>query len=441
MAIAGLDPPAALLAGALAALIAGLALGWFAGRGRLKHVERLQQDIFKSKQQLQAIFDGITDGLIIVDTEFRVVAINKAEAAFLGREPQELVGLPCYEVYCRGDSACAACPAHRTFASGKAALVPQLELSGSFHRRGVDVYTFPVRDQNGETVQAIQYIKDVTERMKLQRQLRDVEQLTGIGQMAANVAHEIRNPLIAVGGFARQLHEDMDPDDPRREHTRIILEEVTRLEQILREQLTLERHLQPVMRPVDINQILRDVRKLLSHGLLSSQTQLVGDLQDGLPVTMGDANQLKQAFLNIIGNAIQSMEDGGTVTVTSAQTGDDIVVRISDTGPGIPSDVMSKLFVPFFTTRKSGSGLGLAVTRRIVENHGGEITAESEPGKGTSFTVRLPIIRSTAELAHERVYGDMEGGGPAADRHDDTDGGGSAADRHDDTDGSSGGVS
>ncbi len=422
MVIAGLEPPAVLLGGALAALAVGLIIGWFVGRGRSRHVDRLQQDIFKSKQQLQAIFDGITDGLIIVDVEFRVVAINKAEAAFLGREPQNLVGLPCYEVYCRGDVACEACPAHRTFASGKAALVPQLEISGSFHRRGVDVYTFPVKGRNGETIQVIQYIKDVTDRMKLQQQLREVEHMTGIGQMAASVAHEIRNPLIAVGGFARQLHEDMDPDDPRREHTRIILEEVTRLEQILREQLTLERHLQPVMRPVDVNQILRDVRKLLSHGLLSSQTQLVGDLRDGLPVTMGDANQLKQAFLNIIGNAIQSMKDGGTVTVTSEQRGDDIIVRISDTGPGIPSDVMSKLFVPFFTTRKSGSGLGLAVTRRIVENHGGEITAESEPGIGTSFIVRLPIIRSTAKLAHERIYGDTEGGPKAADRHDDTDG-------------------
>ncbi len=421
MAIAGLEPPAVLLVATLAALVAGVLAGWFVGRGRSRQADVLQQGIFKSKQQLQAIFDGITDGLIIVDAEFRIVAINKAEAAFLGREPKDIVGLPCYEVYRRGDAACEACPAHRTFASGKAALVPQLEIAGNFHRRGVDVYTFPVKDQNGETVQAIQYIKDVTDRMRLQQQLREVEQLTGIGQMAASVAHEIRNPLIAVGGFARQLHEDMDPDDPRREHTRIILEEVTRLEQILREQLTLERHLQPVMRPVDVNQILRDVRKLLSHGLLSSQTQLVGDLQDGLPITLGDANQLKQAFLNIIGNAIQSMEDGGTVTVTSAQRGDDIVVRIADTGPGIPSDVMSKLFVPFFTTRKSGSGLGLAVTRRIIENHHGEITAESEPGQGTTFAVRLPIVRSTAELAHERVYGDTEGGPTSADRHDDND--------------------
>jgi len=420
MAIAGLEPPAVLLASVLVALALGLVVGWLLARDRARCEDRVQQDIVKSKQQLQAIFDGITDGLIIVDTEFRVVAINKAEAAFLGREPKDLVGLPCYEVYCRGDVACGACPAHSTFATGKAALVPQLELSGSFHRRGVDVYTFPVKDRSGRTVQAIQYIKDVTDRMKLQQQLRQVEQMTGIGQMAANVAHEIRNPLIAVGGFARQLHEDMEPDDPRREHTRVILEEVTRLEQILREQLTLERHLQPVMRPVDVNQILRDVRKLLSHGLLSSQTQLVGDLQDGLPVTMGDANQLKQAFLNIIGNAIQSMEDGGTVSVTSAQRGDDIIVTIRDDGPGIPSDVMSKLFVPFFTTRKSGSGLGLAVTRRIVENHGGDITAESQPGDGTSFTVRLPIIRSTPEMAHERIYGDTGGGDEPADRHEQT---------------------
>lgn len=386
-------------------LTAGVLAGWLAFRSWCRRFRQAQADIFKSKRQLQAIFDGITDGLIIVDRDFTIVAVNKAEAAFLGSEPQDLVGKPCYEIYCRGKSACELCPAHETFATGKPALASRLELTTGYHRRGVDVYTFPVKDEEGATIQAIQYIKDVGDRMKLERQLREVEQLTGIGQMAANVAHEIRNPLLAVGGFARQLHEQMDPQDPRREFTGIILEEVTRLEQILREQLTLERHLQPVLAPVDLNQILRDVRKLLSHGLLSSQIQLVGELTEDLPITMGDANQLKQAFLNIIQNAIQSMPEGGTIKVSTVQRGQSIVVRIDDTGPGIPDDVMDKLFVPFFTTRKSGSGLGLAVTRRIIENHGGEIEVMSEVGRGTTFEVSLPIVRSAPGVEHERVYG------------------------------------
>jgi len=390
----------------LGALAVGLSGGWFLSyRGR-RRLGRERSDVIKSKLQLQAIFDGITDGLIIVDADFRIVAVNKTEAAFLGKEPREIVGRPCYEVYCRGGSACELCPAHETFATGQPALVSRLELTTGYHRKGVDVYTFPVKNEKGETVQAIQYIKDVTDRLKLQRQLREVEQLSGIGQMAANVAHEIRNPLIAVGGFARQLHESMGPDDPNREYTGIILEEVTRLEQILREQLTLEKHLQPAFRPVDVNQIIRDVRKLLSHGILSSQVRLSGELADGLPVTMGDANQLKQAFLNIINNAIQSIEDGGEVRVTTQQRGEWIVVRIADSGPGISEEVMGKLFVPFFTTRKTGSGLGLAVTRRIIENHGGEIEVDSEVGKGTIFEVRVPIVRSSQEDEHRKRFGD-----------------------------------
>ncbi len=390
---------------ALTVLAVGLLLGWLAARALRPGVGGQNADVLRSKRQLQAVFDGITDGLIIVDSDFRIVAVNKAEAAFLGREPKDLVGRFCYEVYCRGDHACELCPAHETFAMGKASMASRLELASGYHRRGVDVYTFPVKDENGETVQAIQYIKDVTDRVKLQKQLREVEQLTGIGQMAANVAHEIRNPLLAVGGFARHLHEQMSPDDPRREYTGIILEEVTRLEQILREQLTLERHLVPVLAPVDINHILRDVRKLLSHGLLSSQVRLVGELATGLPLTMGDANQLKQAFLNIINNSIQSMPDGGTIIVTSAQSGGNIVVSIEDTGPGIPGEVMSKLFVPFFTTRKTGSGLGLAVTKRIIENHGGDIEVMSEVGKGTTFNVSIPIVRSTQEVESRKIYG------------------------------------
>lgn len=381
-------------------------IGWLIWRIAWRRFERTHEDVFRSKRQLQAIFDGITDGVIIVDRSFRIVALNKAEAAFLGSTPQDLVGRPCYEAYCRGDKPCDLCPAHETFATGKPAMVSRLELSTGYHRKGVDVYTFPVRDESGETIQAIQYIKDVTDRVKLQKQLREVEQLTGIGQMAASVAHEIRNPLLAVGGFARRLHEEMDLDDPRREFTGIILEEVTRLEQILREQLTLERHLVPALLPVDMNQILRDVRKLLSHGILSSQVRLVGELADGLPVTLGDANQLKQAFLNIISNAIQSMPEGGTITVSTVQRGQNIVVRIEDTGPGIPGDIMSKLFVPFFTTRKTGSGLGLAVTKRVIDNHGGDIEVMSEIGKGTIFDVSIPIVRAAKEVEERLVYGE-----------------------------------
>ncbi len=397
-AMSGLLP--ILLCAAVAA-----AVGWLVWRIAWRRFERIHQDVFRSKRQLQAIFDGITDGVIIVDRSFRIVAVNKAEAAFLGSTPKALVGRACYEAYCRGDVPCELCPAHETFTTGKATMVSRLELSAGYHRKGVDVYTFPVRNENGETIQVIQYIKDVTDRVRLQKQLREVEQLTGIGQMAASVAHEIRNPLLAVGGFARRLHEEMDVDDPRREFTGIILEEVTRLEQILREQLTLERHLVPALSPVDINQILRDVRKLLSHGILSSQVRLVGELADGLPITLGDANQLKQAFLNIISNAIQSMPDGGTITVSTVQRGQSIVVRIEDTGPGIPGDIMSKLFVPFFTTRKTGSGLGLAVTKRVIDNHGGDIEVMSEIGKGTIFDVSIPIVRAAKEVEDRLVYG------------------------------------
>ena len=394
--------------GGLLWLVLGIGAGWLVAWLFFRRADRLHSDIVKSKQQLQAIFDGITDGLIIVDRDFRVIAVNKSEAAFLGREPRELIGRPCYEVYCRGDVACEACPAHETFATGKPVLVSKLHHTKGYHRKGVDVYTFPVKDEDGRTVQVIQYIKDVTERVKLQSQLREVEQMTGIGHMAASVAHEIRNPLIAVGGFARQIHEALDADDPRREYTSIILEEVTRLEQILREQLTLERHLQPVLAPVDINQILRDVWKLLAHGMLSSSVRLVGELADGLPVTMGDANQLKQAFLNVVNNAVQSMPEGGTVEVSTVQVGQSVVVTVADDGPGIPSDVMSKMFVPFFTTRKTGSGLGLAVTRRIIENHGGTIGVESQVDEGTTITITLPIVRSTQEVEHRARYGEAE---------------------------------
>jgi signal transduction histidine kinase len=127
---------------------------------------------------------------------------------------------------------------------------------------------------------------------------------------------------------------------------------------------------------------------------------------------MGDANQLKQAFLNVINNAIQSMPDGGRIEISTEQAGHMIVVRVSDNGPGIPKEIMSKLFVPFFTTRKAGSGLGMAVTRRIVENHGGSIGVDSTQGEGTTVRISIPIVRSAPEVEHRALYGDSpEGGG------------------------------
>jgi signal transduction histidine kinase len=140
--------------------------------------------------------------------------------------------------------------------------------------------------------------------------------------------------------------------------------------------------------------------------MLSSSVRLIGNLADGLPMTMGDANQLKQVFLNVIGNAVQSMPDGGTIEVTSEQSGQRIAITVSDNGPGITEEVMSKMFVPFFTTRKQGSGLGMAVTRSIVENHGGTIEVSSEVGKGTTVRIAIPLVRSTQEAEHRARYGE-----------------------------------
>ncbi|MCK4680989.1 ATP-binding protein, partial [bacterium] len=119
---------------------------------------------------------------------------------------------------------------------------------------------------------------------------------------------------------------------------------------------------------------------------------------------------LKQAFLNVISNAIQSMPDGGRIEISTEQSGHMIVITVRDNGPGIPKEIMSKLFVPFFTTRKAGSGLGMAVTRRIVENHGGGIGVDSAPGEGTTVRISIPIVRSAPEVEHRALYGDPPDG-------------------------------
>jgi len=224
-----------------------------------------------------------------------------------------------------------------------------------------------------------------------EEQLRRADRLSALGELSAGMAHEIRNPLGSIKGAAEILKDGYGPDAPQHEFIEILLKETDRLNKIVQEFLDFARPKPPELREEDINELLESVLALTAQPTRKSGISVEKQLDHNIGTWNLDAGLLKQAFLNLILNAIQAMPEGGTLTVVSARRDDRIEVKIVDTGTGISMDNRKKLFSPFFTTKQDGTGLGLAITYRIIQNHRGTIDVASEPGKGATFTITLPV--------------------------------------------------
>ncbi len=224
-----------------------------------------------------------------------------------------------------------------------------------------------------------------------QDKLVQSEKLAAVGEVAAHVAHEIRNPLVTIGGFARSMRRQIGDDHPCSHSVQIMIDEVSRLEKILANVMDFSKPSAPWKRPSRLNQIIDNVCVLLADQFKAANAELSKDLSPDLPLVMIDAEQIKQALLNIVKNAVESLgPEGGRIDVSSRLEDGAVWIDVGDTGKGVPEDTIAKLFDPFFTTRPDGTGLGLAVTRKIIVDHGGNIEVKSKLGVGTTFTITLP---------------------------------------------------
>ncbi|HUJ89801.1 MAG TPA: [Fe-Fe] hydrogenase large subunit C-terminal domain-containing protein [Syntrophorhabdales bacterium] len=228
-----------------------------------------------------------------------------------------------------------------------------------------------------------------------QTQLIRTEKLASLGQLAAGVAHEINNPLGTITIYAHLLLKGMDKDDPRREDVELIVNESNRAKEIVQGLLSFARETKLRPGPVNVNDLLEDVLGLVVNQSLFHNIKIKKSLFQGLPTIVADETQLKQVFLNIILNAAQAMEGNGKLSITTTAERKQIKVKMRDSGPGIPPEVVKNIFSPFFTTKEKGTGLGLAISYGIVERHSGKIDVDTELGKGSTFIVSLPI--STGE--------------------------------------------
>jgi signal transduction histidine kinase len=225
----------------------------------------------------------------------------------------------------------------------------------------------------------------------IEEQLRRSEKLSTLGEMAAVLAHEIRNPLASIRGTAEILRDDYRPGDPKHEFIDIQIKETERLNHVVEDFLRMARQQPMELSDCSIREELETIVTLVGRESQNRGILLRLDPDTEQTVVKGNGEKLRQAFLNIVINALQATPSGGTVSIDCRRTGTGCEIRFVDSGSGIPADMLTKIFEPFYTTKPDGTGLGLAVTRKIIEGHGGTVTVESEAGKGTSVLVRLPM--------------------------------------------------
>jgi len=369
-----------------------------------RELNRKIAEISEIKEYLNSILQSVTDGVIAVDMKQRITAFNRAAERITGLEGMAVIGWrfdECFET----DFGVDFDEASEDETSGSPYTLSDMQVK--------DREAFPVRestsltrDSKGRITGAVKVIEDLTELRELEEQARRQDRLATLGQMAATVAHEIRNPLGGIEGFASLLSRDFDEDDPRLKLVTKILEGARSLNQVVNELLMFTRPIKLEFRSVEIADAIEGAMGFVSEDMETSGIKLRKDLGSEPLLVRGDGEQLKRAILNILLNAVQAMPRGGDLKINcqgrmlpqaarqmlgEGRNGAWVEIAVQDSGPGIDEAEIPLIFNPFYTKKEKGTGLGLAIATKIVEAHRGQITASNSPKGGAVFTISLPL--------------------------------------------------
>ena len=358
-------------------------------RNLAHYTNRLKQMYVENrevKEHLESVINQTADAIHITDLEGNVLRVNRAFEDLYGWKSEELVG-KCLTLI----------PQHleQETENEHQQLLERLSITcnekkhlkkdGSFVE--VSVSTAPVKDRDGNITAFISVARDITNRNRMEEILRRSEKLTTVGQLAAGVAHEIRNPLTTLGGFLQlqQATRVLNID-----HVKLMLSELDRINLIIGEFLILAKPQAVHFQKKDIRVILEDVTTLLASQAHLHGTQFLLYLSSNPANVYCESNQLKQVFINLLKNGMEAMPTGGKIKIQLLLLQDQVRIDVIDEGIGISEQVLPKLGEPFFTSKKAGTGLGLMVSQRIIQSHRGTIEIKSDVGKGTTVSIYLP---------------------------------------------------
>jgi signal transduction histidine kinase len=347
-------------------------------------LDRARSEVRSLKELNERLVDGLGEGLELVDGQFAIRHANRWMLEHFG----PVAGRRCYEVLTADGRPCRGCPLETR---DQIEDPVRLEIDGVGGRR-FQLSCSPVRQPDGQ-VFLLELVADVTEQVRLRERLSEAERLAAAGELAAGVAHEIRNPLAAIVNATTLLdaREQLTAEE-RASTLDAVRKEARRLNRILSDFLIFARPREPKLLPGDLREVVEHVTALIRDDPARARlVELVTRIDPALPLVAFDPDQLTQVLLNVALNGIEAMGGRGRLSLDVGRRNGEVVIGVADTGRGIPLEERGRVFEPFFSKKPGGTGLGLTIARRIVDAHGGHIGLESTPGKGTRFTIALPL--------------------------------------------------
>lgn len=364
-----------------------------------------QTSLTRQKALLEAIIDEVREDILLLDRNWRVVDANRSVLERAGITKEQALGRTCWEVQQgpAGSAFCscepdAACPYRTTMDEGRVSEALMTRVDEAGHLRYFRVYAYPIPDPSGRVGHVMVMRRDITERTRQERLQQQSEKLAVIGEMSTYLAHEIRNPLFAIGGFTHSLLKSTTMTDKDREKLNIIAEETHRLDSLLTSILNFARPTRAGQAHADVATVVRETVDLMSVGYKPQGISFETHVDPGLPHVMADPEILKQCLVNLIKNSVEAMESGGGISLGAtqehSQAQGQVRVWVRDTGKGMTGAELERAFSPFYTTKGSGYGLGLAMIKKLTEEAGGRVDIASHQGQGTEVSLYFP-----AELA------------------------------------------
>lgn len=350
------------------------------------------------------IIDSVGDGVIVLDTAGSVTLMNPAAEVITGKSRRQAQGNLFADLF-KGEVILLDMVA-KTADTGMTIFDHEnIVIKKSTQVTPVSATTFPLLLASGETIGTILVLRDLTNVRDLEEAVRHADRLSTLGTLAAGLAHEIKNPLGGIKGAAQLLERELPEESELHDYVRVMVKEVERVNRIVEELLALTTPRKLELGKVNLYKILGDILILQKQAAEGKKVSFQQQFDPSIPPIMADETLLTQLFLNLIKNAIEAVDETGLVRITSrvisdysmTQKGERrsrmVAIEVCDDGPGIKKEQLEQLFTPFFTTKTKGTGLGLAICQKIVSEHRGMIKVESDPGKGTTFTVMLPLIQ------------------------------------------------
>jgi len=360
----------------------------------------LSRTLQETRDYTRQVIASMAHGVLSIDTGGKVISWNQQALSLLGMPATAIDLLDLQAVFNFQETGIAG-----TIHQG----VPVMNREIRYHRDKGDwipllLTVTPIQDEAGSRSGAVVVLRDMSEIKRLEAQVRRAEKLAAVGRLAAGVAHEIRNPLSSIRGFAYLLGRGHGKETPEREYADVMVREIDRINHVVTDLLNFSRPITLEPEATRLPDLLDHVASLVSADAKTHGIDIHLDCETGMPPMSLDPNQVTQALLNLMLNAINAMETGGAVKIRASvfHEGAGVELQVEDNGPGIDPDVQEKIFEPFYTTRERGTGLGLAMVRKIAENHDGGVSVESPPpgkGSGTRFSLFLRNMEAGVDPA------------------------------------------